>query len=42
MMKIGEKIMVASYLGGCAIANSFVGVVHPFSGLSVVLDTIIV
>lgn len=35
-----EKIMVASYLGGCAIANSFVGVVHPFSaGLSVVLDT---
>lgn len=32
--------MVASYLGGCAIANSFVGVVHPFSaGLSVVLDT---
>jgi 3-deoxy-alpha-D-manno-octulosonate 8-oxidase len=34
------KLMVASYLGGCAIANSFVGVVHPFSaGLSVVLDT---
>lgn len=33
-----EKMMVASYLGGCAIANSFVGVVHPFSaGLSVVL-----
>lgn len=33
-----EKIMVASYLGGCAIANSYVGVVHPFSaGLSVVL-----
>lgn len=33
-----EKLMVASYLGGCAIANSFVGVVHPFSaGLSVVL-----
>lgn len=33
-----EKSMVASYLGGCAIANSFVGVVHPFSaGLSVVL-----
>ncbi|MCC6275229.1 MAG: iron-containing alcohol dehydrogenase, partial [Leptospiraceae bacterium] len=31
-----EKIMTASYLGGCAIANSFVGVVHPFSaGLSV-------
>lgn len=31
-------IMVASYLGGVAIANSFVGVVHPFSaGLSVVL-----
>lgn len=35
-----EKLMVASYLGGCSIANSFVGVVHPFSaGLSVVLDT---
>jgi len=35
-----EKLMVASYLGGCAIANSFVGVIHPFSaGLSVVLDT---
>lgn len=33
-----EKMMVASYLGGCAIANSYVGVVHPFSaGLSVVL-----
>ncbi len=33
-----EALMVASYLGGCAIANSFVGVVHPFSaGLSVVL-----
>lgn len=33
-----EKLMVASYLGGCAIANSFVGIVHPFSaGLSVVL-----
>jgi 3-deoxy-alpha-D-manno-octulosonate 8-oxidase len=32
-----EKLMTASYLGGCAIANSFVGVVHPFSaGLSVV------
>lgn len=32
------KLMVASYLGGCAIANSYVGVVHPFSaGLSVVL-----
>ena len=35
-----EKLMIASYFGGCAIANSFVGVVHPFSaGLSVVLDT---
>jgi 3-deoxy-alpha-D-manno-octulosonate 8-oxidase len=32
------KLMVASYLGGCAIAMSYVGVVHPFSaGLSVVL-----
>ncbi|WP_017863561.1 iron-containing alcohol dehydrogenase family protein [Leptospira santarosai] len=35
-----KKLMVASYLGGCAIANSYVGVVHPFSaGLSVVLGT---
>jgi 3-deoxy-alpha-D-manno-octulosonate 8-oxidase len=35
-----EKLMVASYLGGCAIANSFVGIVHPFSaGLSVVFGT---
>jgi 3-deoxy-alpha-D-manno-octulosonate 8-oxidase len=33
-----EKLMVASYLGGCAIATSYVGLVHPFSaGLSVVL-----
>ena len=32
------KLMVASYLGGCAIATSYVGVVHPFSaGLCVVL-----
>lgn len=32
------SLMVASYLGGCAIATSYVGVVHPFSaGLSVVL-----
>lgn len=35
-----EKLMIASYLGGCAIANSFVGLVHPLSaGLSVVLGT---
>lgn len=35
-----EKLMVASYLGGCAIASSFVGIIHPFSaGLSVVLGT---
>ena len=34
------KLMVASYIGGCAIATSYVGVVHPFSaGLSVVLGT---
>ncbi|MBT3922665.1 MAG: iron-containing alcohol dehydrogenase, partial [Nitrospina sp.] len=34
-----QKLMVASYLGGCAIGNSFVGVLHPFSaGLSVVLN----
>jgi 3-deoxy-alpha-D-manno-octulosonate 8-oxidase len=33
-----SKLMVASYLGGCAVATSYVGVVHPFSaGLSVVL-----
>ncbi|MDQ6770830.1 MAG: iron-containing alcohol dehydrogenase family protein [Gemmatimonadota bacterium] len=33
-----EQLMVASYLGGCAIATSYVGVVHPLSaGLSVVL-----
>mgnify|MGYP000241624847 CR=1 FL=1 len=32
------KLMVASYLGGCAIGMSYVGIVHPFSaGLSVVL-----
>ena len=33
-----EALMVASYFGGAAIANSYVGVVHPFSAaLSVVL-----
>ena len=33
-----EKLMIASYFGGIAIANSYVGLVHPFSaGLSVVL-----
>jgi 3-deoxy-alpha-D-manno-octulosonate 8-oxidase len=33
-----ERLMVASYFGGCAIATSYVGLVHPFSaGLSVVL-----
>lgn len=32
------QLMVASYLGGCAIATSYVGLVHPLSaGLSVVL-----
>ena len=32
------RLMVASYLGGCAVATSYVGVVHPFSaGLTVVL-----
>ena len=31
--------MTASYLGGCSIATSYVGLIHPFSaGLSVVLD----
>jgi 3-deoxy-alpha-D-manno-octulosonate 8-oxidase len=35
-----EKLMVASYLGGSAIGNSYVGLVHPFSaGLSMVLHT---
>ena len=33
-----EKLMVASYLGGSAIGNSFVGLVHPLSaGLSMVM-----
>lgn len=33
-----ERLMTASYLGGCALATGFVGVVHPMSsGLSVVL-----
>ena len=33
-----ERLMVASYLGGCSIATSYVGLIHPFSaGLSVVL-----
>ena len=37
-MQIGKKMMVASYLGGIAIATTYVGVVHPFSaGLSVIL-----
>lgn len=35
-----EKLMVASYLGGASLANSFVGVIHPFSaGLSIVFGT---
>jgi 3-deoxy-alpha-D-manno-octulosonate 8-oxidase len=35
-----EKLMVASFLGGSAIGNSYVGLVHPFSaGLSMVLHT---
>lgn len=35
-----EKLMVASFLGGSAIGNSFVGLVHPFSaGLSMVFHT---
>ncbi len=35
-----QKLAIASYLGGCAIATSFVGLVHPFSaGLSVALGT---
>lgn len=38
--KAREELMVASYLGGSAIGNSFVGIVHPFSaGLSVVYGT---
>ena len=32
-----EKIMIASFLGGSSIANTYVGLIHPFSaGLSVV------
>lgn len=35
-----ENLMVASYLGGCAVGAGFVGLVHPLSaGLSVVLGT---
>ncbi|ARJ66550.1 alcohol dehydrogenase [Magnetospirillum sp. ME-1] len=35
-----EKLMIASYLGGSAIGNSYVGLVHPLSaGLSMVLHT---
>jgi len=35
-----QRLMTASYLGGCAIASSFVGVIHPMSaGLSVVAGT---
>jgi len=35
-----EKLSVASFLGGCSIATSYVGVVHPFSAaLSVVFGT---
>ena len=35
-----EKLMVASFLGGTAIGNSYVGLVHPFSaGLSMVFHT---
>lgn len=35
-----EKLMVASYMGGSAIGNSFVGVVHPLSaGLSMVFHS---
>ncbi len=38
--KMRESLMVASFLGGCAIATSYVGLIHPFSaGLSVVLGT---
>jgi len=33
-----EKLMMASYLGGCAIAATYVGIIHPLSAaLSVVL-----
>ena len=35
-----EKIMIASYLGGCAISLSYVGLIHPLSAaLSVVFKT---
>ena len=35
-----KKLMICSYLGGLAIASSYVGIVHPFSaGLSTVFGT---
>lgn len=35
-----EQLMIASFLGGSAIGNSYVGLVHPFSaGLSMVFHT---
>jgi 3-deoxy-alpha-D-manno-octulosonate 8-oxidase len=35
-----ERLMVGSFLGGSAIGNSYVGLVHPFSaGLSMVFHT---
>ena len=35
-----DDLMVASYFGGCAVANSNVGICHPLSyGLSLVLDS---
>ena len=35
-----KKLMTASYLGGCAISTSYVGLIHPLSAaLSVVLGT---
>jgi 3-deoxy-alpha-D-manno-octulosonate 8-oxidase len=35
-----ERMMVASFLGGSAIGNSYVGLIHPFSaGLSMVFHT---
>lgn len=35
-----QKLMIASFLGGCAVGGSFVGLIHPLSaGLSVVYKT---
>ena len=34
-----SKLMIASYLGGCAIASSLVGIVHPHNNINCVRST---